>query len=761
MKERKVQVQVERTEKKNEIVVRGTITKTFYVDELFSIRQFEAEENVIFPNGKAGFKFSVKGNFIPPDDAIVVLTGTWDPKPLKTKYGTKYTLNVTDVQETREREKKAIIRYLRTINGIGDRTARLIFEKFGEDVYDILDNDIERLKEISTIGEKKFKAISRDYLSRGIAKGIYTYFYKFDVPNSRIEKIFTDFKERSIKVAKDNPYDLCLRGYLSFNAAEKIAAEENIDKLHDDRIKCAIKESLKRSESQGNTYTTYKDLDNEGLLRRVIKLLGFNNEKGDMLKEVKRKIDENIVSMGYTMTENTHSEHSDQKAIIYLKETADSEFGTAKKIVEMLKRPKDTKNYFSDIKRSEEKLGISLSDEQEHAVQLVMESPICVVTGGPGTGKTTFQQVLLDVYKKNHPKESICMGAPTGRAARRMTESSGMPARTLHQILKLAGTDDGNFIEVGNAYIDDGLVIVDEVSMLDIFLSKKLFESLSDHTKIVCIGDIYQLPSVGAGAVLKSMIDSGTVPVAKFTKIFRQEEGSCIATNAMKINQGLKDLEYNDAFQFIEKNTTQEIVDAVVDEYKKATEEFGVDEVTVLTPYRRSTATGVNELNPVLKQIINPLPKEVTKQNKVEGMPLYLGDRVMFTKNIDDLTNGDIGYIIGMKDVEGLQVVICDFGDGRIAHLTGDDLKNLVPAYATTIHKSQGSEYQCCIIVMDPQHMVLLKRNLTYTAITRAKKKVVLIGNKSAFFHSIDVEDTSKRNSQLDLLIRNGCSESA
>ena len=729
------------------ITITGEVVRTFFNEGSYSIRSFESNDIVMFPNGSVGRTFSIKGVFIPEDHVLLKCVGDFDPKPYKDSYGEHYTFLVESCEEIKVKEKAAIIKYLKTLQGVGSALASTIFSVFGLDTYDILDQDIERLKEVPGIGAKNFETISKDYLSRGIAKELYTYLYKYNVTNKRVERIFKEYREKSIDVIKAHPHSFYINGMLSFNAAEKIMVDENLDRLSEERIEASCKETLYRAENLGNTFLPWGDL-----LRGVLQLLSVKESREISIK-IAEKVRTCIKQMGYGIIDNKKTV-SQGEPVFYLKETSKAEFGTASGIHNLLNRKMEKGDYMEDIKLAQTLLGVSLSEEQEKAVQMVMNSPISVVTGGPGTGKTTFQKVLFEVYKKHHPELTITLGAPTGRAARRMTESSNLPARTLHKILGLAATDDGDMIETTEQDIPEGLIVIDEVSMLDIFLSNKLFSSIPENAQIVCIGDIYQLPSVGPGTVLKSLIDSEAIPTARFTKIFRQKEGSCIAQNAMKINQGDKDLEFDDAFCFVERNTPADIVSSVTRLYERAVAKYGVDDVTVLTPFRRNTVTGVNQLNPVLKQLINPLPATKGKTTKIDNMNIYVGDRVMFTKNKDELTNGDIGYVKEITYVDRVQTATVDFMDGRVVSLSGDDLQSLVLAYSTTIHKSQGSEYKCCIIIIDPEHERLLKRNLIYTAITRAKEKVVLVGSKEAFYNSIDIEDTTKRNSQLSDLIK-------
>jgi exodeoxyribonuclease V alpha subunit len=721
------------------MIIVGAISQTVYENGNFSVRRFHTRGAVELPDGNFAYTISIKGDFIPNAYLDVKLEGEFDTKPFINKAGKKsFTFNVTNCEEIKVAEETGIIKYLVSLKGVGSILAKRIFNQFGLKTFEVLDNDIEQLKQVPGIGLQKYNTIAQDYLARGTAKQLYVFLYQYYVSNSKIQRIFNQYRETAIDKIKENPYSFYLRGYFSFDVADRIAKENGHDRLSNERIGASIVEALKRAELSGHTH-----LDWKSVLFETEKILEVLNRSYESRKKIGVMIRENAHNMlgTYILSDNING-----KALLYRKGTAEAERGAAEGIKRLLASDEKFVNYDEDIKEAMEKLGIGLSDEQQDAVKAALNHSVSIVTGGPGTGKTSFQQVLLYVFKK-YNNTPIVMGAPTGRAARRMTESSGEPARTLHQILHLVPSEDSDMSDMIPEQINAGLMIVDEMSMVDIFLADKLFSAIQPGTKIVCVGDVCQLPSVGCGEVLFDMINSGAVPVTLFTKVFRQAEGSIIASNAAKINSGDYNVEYGDAFEFIECSSSEEIAEETLKQYEKALKEYGIDETTILTPYRRTTATGVNGLNPKLKGLYNAYPDKNTRTNKLDGLDIYTGDKVMYSKNLDvdgvQLSNGDIGYIDKIEVKDNVQSATVDFKDGRIVTLMGDDLKNLVQAYATTVHKSQGSEYQCCIIIIDPKHSILLRRNLVYTAVTRAKKKVILIGDKEAFKQSVLTEDTN------------------
>lgn len=731
----------------------------FRGDHGFTIRvfkPFEDEEVLLFPNGEPAKRFNIKGYHIPDDPATVVLNGNWEP--YKNKKGqTTYTFRVDLCSEYRIREKKAIIKYLCSLRGVGKKLARRIYRKFGDDVYDVLDEDITRLKEVWGVGRKKFTTISMDYLSRGAAKKLYTYLYKYNVPPKKINEIYEDYQDDAIDTIREYPHKFYLNNKLSFAVAERIGQEENIDALSDPRVEACVCEIIKKHERKGNVYIQWPEL-----VWEAINLIGLKGDRA-FRKSIGEKIRDIVTSMDGLYID-VEKEKGTGDTIIYSRDASFAEYDSAKSIRAINAKKISPCDCADAIRASQKRLGVILSDEQEKAVQMVMNANFSIVTGGPGTGKTTFQSVLIDVFKTFFPDKEVLLGAPTGRAAKKMSENAGgRPARTLHSILGLVASDDGNFVELKKPEgkkreiisPKTGMIIVDETSMLDIFISQKLFDAVKkSNARIVCIGDVHQLPSVGPGTVLKSLIDSKVIPFVKFTKIFRQKGGSCIAKNAGIINHGGTTLDFNKDFTFIERRGSEQIAKEAINQYQQAIKKFGIDDVTLLTPFRQRTVTGVNMINPELKKIVNPYPEKTTRENKIDGKEIYLQDKVMISKNYSNFTNGDIGYVTDIFVRDNIQYAEVTFDDGRVAYLTDDHMDWLTPAYATTVHKSQGSEYACCIILIDPAHSSLLQRNLIYTAITRAKKKVILVGDKAALNKGIKKEEVLKRESQLEELIK-------
>lgn len=673
----------------------GNTTYTIFENNNFSIKTFKSMGSVTLPNGRATRNITIKGYFIPDSPIDLVLEGDFDLKPHVNEKGKKsYSFNVTSCKELKIPEQETIIKYLSSIKGIGDKLAKRIYKKFGDDTFEVLDNNIEELKNISGVGKKKYEIISRDYLSRGAARELFIYLTQFHVSNRRIEKIFNIHKIDALDKVHNHPYSLYLLNLLSFETADRIAKVNGHDLLSEERVQAAIIHALRNAESEGNTYVERKEL-----LTNTAKILDVKCKSVEVYKKVCILVQDNIKKLDGVQVKILDCSGN---ILIQRLVTYKAEHGAESKAKLLLeKATSKPKDYSEDIKEAEKELGIKLSDEQKIAVEKAMNSNISIVTGGPGTGKTSFQKVLFYVFKRHFEQSQITLAAPTGRAARRMTEASGLIARTLHQTLGLM-YDELNDIDNDNPeQISPGLLVVDEMSMIDIFLFSKLMKALTPATKAVFVGDVYQLPSVGCGAVLKDLIDSGKIPVTKFTKVFRQKAGSIIAVNAASINNGKTELEYGKEFYFLEENNSNKIQKYAYATYEKALNVFGVDETAVLTPFRKSTETGVNMLNPVLKNAYNPYPEKNTNFNKLTNDEIYLNDKVMYTRNtsVTDedsgedvlLTNGDIGYVSKIIIEDNVQIAIVDFDDDRRVRIMGDDLKNLVPAYSTTVHSATCS----------------------------------------------------------------------
>ena len=399
-----------------------------------------------------------------------------------------------------------------------------------------------------------------------------------------------------------------------------------------------------------------------------------------------------------------------------------------------------------EIDEEERILRVRFAPEQREAVKMALSHSLSIITGGPGTGKTMIQKAILDIYKRRHPQNRIVCCAPTGRAARRMEQSTGESASTVHKALGLVAWDGGYFGSVEELNAD--LILADEVSMLDNNLAMHLFEAVPNSSQLILIGDADQLPSVGPGAVLSELLASGRIPVVKLDRVFRQNAGSRIAVNAKLIRHGNLSLEYGPDFQFHQSPDLTESAERIKELYLQEVKRCGLDNVALLSPYRQKTETGVNALNEVLRDSVNP-PALYKREASCGKRVFREGDKVMQTRNHDDISNGDIGMITSITQTQNDVTVHVDFGDGRVKEYDSADLEMLDHGYATTIHKSQGSEYKSVIINIQCAHSIMLTRPLIYTAITRGKDRVILVGERRALCIAIKKTDTEKRGTCL------------
>ena len=517
---------------------------------------------------------------------------------------------------------------------------------------------------------------------------------------------------------------------IGFITADKIAKSMGFGDLSTDRVDAALLYTLTEAESCGHLC-----MEKHKFIENCIKLLQTSSLTEEMVANRAARLVYNNELMCYN-------------DMVYRAWTAVAEIILAKHIVKRLSTVVQHKyaNLDTELDTVESNLGLQLAIEQRNAVKTALTNGLSIITGGPGTGKTMIQRAILDIYRRQNPDKKICCCAPTGRAARRMTQATGFGASTIHRALGLMADEDGAFDEPKE--LDADLLLVDEVSMLDVYLAGSLLGAVKKGAQVVFIGDADQLPSVGPGAVLSEMIASECVPVIRLDKVFRQSNGSRIATNAKLIRHGNLGLEYGDDFCFIDSPDITESAELLVELFLRETEKHGVDNVALLSPFRQKTETGVNALNTYLQSKINP---PASTKNEVEcGKRLFrVGDKVMQTKNHEDVNNGDIGYVTEIYGYGNDKTLYVDFGDGRIKEYEGSDLDRLDLGYASTVHKSQGSEYKSVIINLQSAHSVMLTRPLIYTAITRGKERVIIVGERRALCTAIKRTDTEKRGTCL------------
>ena len=622
------------------------------------------------------------------------------------------------------------------IRGIGATYAKRMVKLFGKDVFDIIEAAPERLREVEGIGPMRAAKITSAWADQKVIREIMVFLHEHGVGTARAVRIFKTYGTDSIQVMSENPYRLArdIRG-IGFRTADLIAEKLGIAKTAMIRVRAGISYAL--TEAMGNGHC---GLPKAELIPLAIKLL----EVPDSLIET---------AIGLEMAEATVTADTVAETVcIFLTGLYHAEQGIAVRLRRLIAGPLPWPEIDADkaLPWIESKTGITLAASQAEAIRLALRSKALVITGGPGVGKTTIVNSILRILSAKAVKLLLC--APTGRAAKRMTEATGMEAKTIHRLLEFDPKAFG-FKRGEENPLDCDLLIIDESSMVDVLLMQSLLKAVPDHAAILIVGDIDQLPSVGPGQVLADIIGSGAVPVVRLTEVFRQAAQSRIITNAHRINQGqIPDLakpEGETDFYFVAADEPEQAVERIITLVKsRIPRRFGLDpirDIQVLCPMNRG-GVGARSLNVALQAALNP-----SGDNKIErfGSTFAPGDKVMQIENDYDkeVYNGDIGYVESLDLAEGELTVSFD---GRLVTYMFGELDTLVPAYAATIHKSQGSEYSAVVIPVMTQHFTMLQRNLLYTGVTRGKKLVVLVGQKKAVAIAVKNVSGRRRWSKLD-----------
>lgn len=644
--------------------------------------------------------------------------------------------------------KSGIERYLASgiIKGVGPATAKLLVKTFGNETLEVLENHPDRLIEIDGIGPKRARQIAESYQMQRESRMIMVYLAGFGLTPAMSLKIYNRYKENTKAIIDRDPYRLIEDiGGIGFRSADAIALSMGFQKNDEKRLRSGIQYVLSDAENNfGHTYIPYTHLV----------------EEASVLLEVPTELTERSVSF-QIMKGELVCEDVDGEKIIYLASLYHAEAEVAVKIKKLLMDKTDA-DYTDKIEETIQKLyddqGMLLSDMQKEALSLASQSRVCIITGGPGTGKTTLIQCLIQLFSGEGEIE-LC--APTGRAAKRMTEATGREARTIHRLLEYSGSDEV-FQRNADSPLTAKTIIVDEMSMVDIFLMRNLLKAVKNGTRIILSGDKDQLPSVGAGNVLSDLIESGAVPVIRLTEIFRQAEKSAIVKNAHKINRGEnpKVNEKNTDF-FLERcKTSQDTLTSVLNLAKSRLPNYmnldPLRDIQVMAPLKKSEY-GVHNLNLLLQDELNP--KGIKAELKKGETIFRLGDKVMQTKNNYNIEwtkgaetglgvfNGDIGFITQVDPEE--RTVTVTFDDGRVTEYDRDTLEDIELAYCMSVHKSQGSEFQAVILVLFSGPSMLMTRNLLYTAVTRAKKLVVIVGKEECIHQMVSNNRITKRYSAL------------
>ncbi len=671
--------------------------------------------------------------------SVLALEGVWK---VDAKYGRQFS--VEKFEETLPATVYGIEKYLGSglIKGVGPKFARRIVEKFGKDTLDVIEENPDALIEVEGIGRVRVERIRKSWEEQKEIKNIMLFLQGHEVSTSHATKIFKTYGSDSISVVQENPYRLAddIWG-IGFKTADTIAEKMGIEKDRFIRLRSGILYTLNKLSENGHCYAV-----REQLIQAAVQLLEVEEA------ELEITLDEML------RTEDVIREEE----AIYLPPFFFSETGCAKRLLKLLAAERrvqmDVDTVMETVMgRAGQGQHITYDEVQLEAIRAAVSSKIMVLTGGPGTGKTTTTMGIIAAYRAAGCR--IVLAAPTGRAAKRMSEATGMEAKTIHRLLEYKPPEGYQRKEENP--LEGDVLILDECSMIDIMLMYNLLKAMPEQMTLIMVGDTDQLPSVGAGNVLKDIISSGRIPVVRLSRIFRQAQGSRIIMNAHRINKGEQiDMRggRDSDFFFAAKETNEEVVELLV---KYCTENLpryyhvdALQDIQVLTPMQRGVCGAAN-LNQVLQEAMNPGSIFLRRG----GTQYRLHDKVMQIRNDYDkeVFNGDIG-VINHVDMEERELTV-NF-DGREVVYDVSELEELTLAYATTIHKSQGSEYPIVVMPFTMSHYVMLQRNLLYTGVTRAKKILVLIGEKKAVWYAVKNETTADRNTKLAERLREDSMES-
>lgn len=687
---------------------------------------------------------TVVGNLVTVAPGEVLrLKGSWEIHP---KYGEQF--KILSYESVVPATVKGIERYLGSglIKGIGPIMAKRLVEKFGEETLVVIETKSERLEEVEGIGVKRIEMIKTAWDDQKEVREVMLFLQGHEVGPSYAAKIYRQYGKDSIRIVRENPYRLARDIFgIGFLTADKIAEKLGIPRDSPMRAEAGIIHVLEQFSSEGHVFYPY-----EPLIDGCEKILGVSR---DIIVHAIGK----IAAEKKIMIEGPFVEEEGGDRAVYLTEFLISEKVIADKLgtIASARAKMLLLNCDEEIETLQKELGITLAINQTRAVRAALERNTLVITGGPGTGKTTIIRAIIRVFGRHGRR--VALAAPTGRAAKRLSEAAGQDAKTIHRLLEFS-PKLGRFKRNEDFPLDADVVIIDEASMIDSLLMHHLLKAISGDATLILVGDVDQLPSVGAGNVLKDIIDSGLLTTVKLDEIFRQSGRSLIIVNAHKINRGdfpvlssQKDVPQD--FYFIDLDDPEEVCKMILNMCRhKIPEKFGfhsVNEIQVLSPMHKGIVGAAN-LNVELQKCLNPSTDELLRGSKV----FKTGDKVMQIRNNydKDVFNGDIGRIMAIDREE--QEITVDY-DGKLISYDFAELDEIVLAYAVSVHKSQGSEYPAVVMPLLTQHYMMLQRNLLYTAITRGKKLVVLIGTKKALAIAIKNNKQQMRYTRLRERLKN------
>ena len=682
--------------------------------------------------------FTATGYLLPETRAIDLdLQGRWK----KTKYGLQ--LAVESFREIPPSTAAGIVGYLSSgvIKGVGKKTAQAMVDEFGTDTLKVLETEPDRILSIRGISARKLSNIIDSYRATARLRETMEFLTPFGITANKCVKIQKEFGDNTIKILREKPFSLCRIHGFGFKTVDTIARKIGCTANDPARIQAALQYALEEASYSGHVFLPKTEL------YKLTLLLLNEQPEGEPPLPV-RVSEKELAAQLYELAMGGPLHVEDDN--VYMMRLYRAELFTAKAVAKLTQASVGVPAVLEKaMLASQSELGLMLSPRQCDAVRACFTNPVSIITGGPGTGKTTVLRIILDLYQKL-VKGVVQMAAPTSIAARRMRETTGLPAGTLHSMLGLV-TKKGDFYHVnGTDPLPGDFIVVDEMSMLDIELARELFARIRCGARVLLVGDANQLPSVGPGRVFGDLITSGRIPVTQLDVVFRQSGTSRIAINAQLIQQNRANLLYGPDFQFIPCENDQEAADVVLQKYVEEAKARGIGQVQVLTPFKQRGASCAKQLSLLLRDAVNPAATGVP-QIQIGGQLFRRGDRVVQLHNSGNISNGDTGFIsaIGTDPEDETPRFTLEFSDHRTVTYSPEDMETVDLAYAMTIHKSQGTEYATVIIPILSSQYIMLRRNLIYTAITRAKQRVILVGQKQAIYMAIHKNDGQTRNSLL------------
>ncbi|MFJ9059001.1 ATP-dependent RecD-like DNA helicase [Streptomyces sp. NPDC102409] len=681
------------------------------------------------------------------------MEGRWGSHP---QFGRQFTVeNYTTILPA---TIQGIRRYLGSglIKGIGPVMADRITTHFGVDTLDIIEQHPKRLVEVPGLGPKRTKMIAAAWEEQKAIKEVMVFLQTVGVSTSIAVRIYKKYEDASISVVKNQPYRLAADVWgIGFLTADRIAQAVGIPHDSPERVKAGLQYALSQSTDQGHCF-----LPEERLIADGVKLLQVDTGLViDCLAELAEDPE------GVVREKVPGPEDGQPVTAVYLVPFHRAEISLASQVQRLLRTPEDRMPAFQDVDWDKalawlaRRTGATLAPEQEAAVRLALSRKVAVLTGGPGCGKSFTVRSVIELARARNAK--VVLAAPTGRAAKRLSELTGAEASTVHRLLELKPGGDAAYDR--DRPLDADLVVVDEASMLDLLLANKLIKAVAPGAHLLLVGDVDQLPSVGAGEVLRDLLaEGGPVPAVRLTTVFRQAQKSGVVTNAHRINSGVPPLTQglDDFFLFVEDETEDAGVLAVDVAARRIPAKFGLNprrDVQVLAPMHRGPA-GAGHLNGLLQQAITP-GRPGLPEKRFGGRVFRVGDKVTQIRNNYDkgdngVFNGTVGVVTALDPDEQKLTVLTDEDEEIVYDF--DELDELAHAYAMTIHRSQGSEYPAVVIPVTTSAWMMLQRNLLYTAVTRAKKLVVLVGSRKAIGQAVRTVSAGRRCTGLDFRLRGG-----